>query len=117
MTKSYKVIFATTSVLLYNNEPSRLKRSPPFCVNVGVMRFGAAEATGLGFVLLLSTLMCCQPRQLIWAFLFYILFNFTPPPQTLKTQYNGLKTITNKDLKDAHTWAIESVGEGDCGFV
>eukprot|EP01086_Lenisia_limosa_P017936 TRINITY_DN9444_c0_g1_i1.p1 TRINITY_DN9444_c0_g1~~TRINITY_DN9444_c0_g1_i1.p1 ORF type:complete len:786 (-),score=211.99 TRINITY_DN9444_c0_g1_i1:65-2230(-) len=30
--------------------------------------------------------------------------------KTLKTQYNGLKTITNKDLKDAHTWAIESVG-------
>ena len=32
------------------------------------------------FVLLLSTLVCCQPTELIWACLFQEFFNFTPPP-------------------------------------
>ena len=31
----------------------------------------ATEATSLGFVLLLSTLVCCQPADLIWAFVFH----------------------------------------------
>ena len=43
---------------------------------------GAAEATGLAlFVLLLSTLVCCQPTELIWAFLFINFFVLSPPPQ------------------------------------
>ena len=33
------------------------------------------------FVLLLSTLVCCQPTELIWVFLFHKFSNFTPPPQ------------------------------------
>ena len=32
------------------------------------------------FVLLLSTLVCYQPTELIWAFLFHKLSHFTPPP-------------------------------------
>ena len=32
------------------------------------------------FVLLLSTLVCCQPTELIWVFLFHKFHNFTPPP-------------------------------------
>ena len=32
------------------------------------------------FVLLFSTLMCCQPTELIWAFLFHKFSNFIPPP-------------------------------------
>ena len=31
-------------------------------------------------VLLLSTPVCCQPSELIWAFLFHKFYNFTPPP-------------------------------------
>ena len=38
-------------------------------------------ATPDWFVLLLSILVCCQPIELIWAFLFHKLSNFTPPPQ------------------------------------
>ena len=40
----------------------------------------ASKVTGLGFVLLLSTLVCCQPKRLIWAFYFPKFSNFTPPP-------------------------------------
>ena len=43
-----------------------------------VMGCGAAKATGLGFVLLLSTLMCCQPTELIWAYFCHIFSSFTP---------------------------------------
>ena len=32
------------------------------------------------FVLLLSTLVCCQPTELIWGFLFRKFSYFTPPP-------------------------------------
>ena len=36
---------------------------------------------GLGFVcLLLSTLVCCQPTELIWAFCVSWIFPFYPPP-------------------------------------
>ena len=44
-----------------------------------VIGCGAAEATGLGFVcLLLSTLVCYQPTELIWAYIFQ--FHSPPPP-------------------------------------
>ena len=47
------------------------------------MGCGAAEATGLAlFVLLLSTLVCCQPTELFGLFLFNKFSNFTPPPST-----------------------------------
>ena len=36
-----------------------------------IVFFGAAEATGLGFVLLLSTLVCCQSTELIWVYCFF----------------------------------------------
>ena len=40
--------------------------------HAGVMRCGSAEATGLDFVcFVVSTLVCCQPTELIWAFLFH----------------------------------------------
>ena len=32
------------------------------------------------FVLLISTLMCCQPTELIWGFLFHTFSIFPPPP-------------------------------------
>ena len=38
------------------------------------------RTTGLGFVLLLSTLVCCQPTELIWVFLFQIFQFYSPPP-------------------------------------
>ena len=68
----------------------------------GVMRCGAAEATGLGFVfLLLSTLVCCQPTELIWAFMFHQLsFFFLPPPlppgpdNTLSLKKNTIERTT-----------------------
>ena len=42
------------------------------------------------FVLLLSTLACYQPTELIWAFLFRKFFNFTaPPPQNSKAYTLG----------------------------
>ena len=34
------------------------------------------------FVLLLSTLMCCQPAELIWLFLFHKLSIFTSPDKS-----------------------------------
>ena len=40
------------------------------------MGWGAAKATGLGFVLLLSTLVCCQPTELI--LVGFINFQFYP---------------------------------------
>ena len=44
------------------------------------MGCGAAEATGWAlFVLLLSTLVCCQPTEFILVFSFHKFFNFTPP--------------------------------------
>ena len=52
-----------------------------------------SEATGLGFVLLLSTLVCCQPIELILVLFCYKNFNpchldflrFTPPPSHLES--------------------------------
>ena len=45
---------------------------------------GAAESTCLAlFVLLLSTLVYCQPTELIWVF-FFINFQFYPPPPSNK---------------------------------
>ena len=43
------------------------------------MGCGAAEATGLGLVLLLSTLVCCQPTEKIK----FKTFQFYPLPQEL----------------------------------
>ena len=45
------------------------------------MGCGAAEATGLGFVLLFLILMFCQPTELILGFLFYKFSNLPPPPR------------------------------------
>ena len=44
------------------------------------------------FVLLLSTLVCCQPTELIWAFLFHKFSNFTPRPWLVPLRhYSSLK--------------------------
>ena len=49
------------------------------------------------FVLLLSTLVCYQPTELIWALLFHKLSNFTPPPfhlsQRFVSQVSKSKTL------------------------
>ena len=71
---------------------------PPSQYRVPFLICGAAEATGLGFVLMLSTLMCCQPF-VSWFFQYYspaivllsqmlqwvillsdVIFNLPPPP-------------------------------------
>ena len=47
----------------------------------GVIGCCAAEATGLGFFFfLLSTLVCYQPTELIWAFFVSSIFQFHSPP-------------------------------------
>ena len=47
----------------------------------------AAEATGLGFVcFVVSTLMCCQPTELISGFFFVLNFPFLLPPPPVRTQ-------------------------------
>ena len=70
---------------------------------------GAAEAIDLAyafFVLLLSTLLCYQPTELIWAFfLFYLFSTFTPPP--LIVMYITIFALHNDfflrfSLKNAH---------------
>ena len=48
--------------------------------NAGVVGCSAAEATALGFVLLLSTLVCFQQTKLILGFFFHIFSNCIPPP-------------------------------------
>ena len=45
-----------------------------------VMGCGAVEATGLGCVLLLSTLVCFKPTELIWASFFFRFINFPMLP-------------------------------------
>ena len=63
----------------------RFTPPPPYA---GVMECCAAEATGLGlFVLLLSTLACCQPTVLILGFLLlHKSSNLLPPPLPLLNQ-------------------------------
>ena len=49
------------------------------------MRCGAAKATGRAlFVMLLSTVVCCQPTELFWSLFFvsYIFQFYPPPPHT-----------------------------------
>ena len=41
------------------------------------------------FVLLLSTLVCCQSTELIWVILFQKLSNFTPPPPSQPKTVSG----------------------------
>ena len=53
------------------------------------MGCGAAEATGLGFVLLLSTHVCCQP---------WFCFNqFPPPPPSKDVDSEGLPEVVVKN--------------------
>ena len=51
---------------------------------LGLMGCGAAEAAWALFVLLLSTLVCCQPTEVILDFvLFHTFSNFTASPLEL----------------------------------
>ena len=60
---------------------NKLQPDSPFSTQILVIACMFLEATGLClFVLLLSTLVCYQPTELIWAFLFHTFSNFTPPP-------------------------------------
>ena len=63
---------------------------------------GAAEATGLDlFVLLLSTLVCYQLTELIWAFfLFHKFSSFTPPRKEIPAPEVG-DAIPNSALRSA----------------
>ena len=48
---------------------------------------GAAEATGLGFILLLSTLVCCQPTELILGFFCFINFPMLHPQTSFQVSH------------------------------
>ena len=97
-----KMVFCPLVLMVILNSPLMLRGQnyyaiPPFCfvdfnpcvllasINIPflrVMRCGAAEATGLGFVvLLLSTLVWCQPTELILGLFCFINVPILPPPQ------------------------------------
>ena len=62
------------------------------------MGCGAAEATGLGFVcFVVSTLVFCQPTELIWAFLFRKFSILLPPLQFTPSavRYNDRNVLEN----------------------
>ena len=69
-----RFVISTFTPILFTEIPSFC--SPPPLLYAGVMRCG----TSLGFILLLSTLVCCQP-ELIWvSFLFQKFSSLLPPP-------------------------------------
>mgnify|MGYP003571741546 CR=1 FL=1 len=54
-----------------------------FCFDSSLFtRWGAVKWAWAWFVLLLSTLVCCQPTELIWVsfFIYFINFTILPPP-------------------------------------
>ena len=62
------------------------------------------------FVLLLSTLVCCQPTELIWAFFCFINFPILPPPPSLRVTSQR----TNSQVVPSGQQQQGSTSEGGC---
>ena len=75
------------------------------------MKCRAAEATGLGFVLLLSTLHCCQLTELIWAF-FVVSQTSILPSQAVCVEAGmialrrGGKELEHEDYMEVGWWSM-----------
>ena len=82
------------------------------------MRCCRCDRPGLLFVLLLSTLMCCQPTELIWAFFCFINFPIIlPPPQAqIKQERRRTKAFVRRDERErTQVYTSEQVGDGVMG--